>query len=293
MRAAHRPVPEGERQPVLGLDHMAGAVEPKRFGMPRKIGDGHEQVERLGCWQQSPLCFRFCHCVERVEQHAGKNGPAKGRREPAGTDEARKLAAHFLTPLCLDRPLDRAAAPPEGKPGNRCRPEFGEGRNRPRIWIEQPVHIGIVEPHVGQRIERLAAGDRLRQENAVDPARAGARNNVCQDAKLQVPGLLDELEKLDIDRLDLGAGGEPTVIGAAGADKVPDLLGDAVHVDGKADPAITDKGEPEFLLPHAPQSGTGVCECRVGQGPCIARALRTSLQAEPVCTASGASNPRR
>ena len=38
--------------------------------------------------------------------------------------------------------------------------------------------------------------------------------------------------------------------GAAGTHKVPDLARDPVHVHCKADPAIADKGQPQFLLAH-------------------------------------------
>ena len=39
-------------------------------------------------------------------------------------------------------------------------------------------------------------------------------------------------------------------VGAAGAGQFPQLLGDAVHVDGKADAAIAHKRNPEFFLAH-------------------------------------------
>ncbi len=32
--------------------------------------------------------------------------------------------------------------------------------------------------------------------------------------------------------------------------EVPDLLGDAMHIDGKADAAVADQRQPEFLLSH-------------------------------------------
>ena len=37
---------------------------------------------------------------------------------------------------------------------------------------------------------------------------------------------------------------------AAGARQVPHLLGHAMHVNGEADPAVADKTDPQFLLPH-------------------------------------------
>ena len=37
---------------------------------------------------------------------------------------------------------------------------------------------------------------------------------------------------------------------AAGADHVPNFARDAMHVNGKADPAITNERQPEFFFAH-------------------------------------------
>src|SRR3546814_10167974 len=43
---------------------------------------------------------------------------------------------------------------------------------------------------------------------------------------------------------------------------MPDFLGDAVHVDSQADPAIADQCEPEFPLFHGVESCRGRWTCR-------------------------------
>src|SRR3546814_18787399 len=48
----------------------------------------------------------------------------------------------------------------------------------------------------------------------------------------------------------------------AGAGQMPDFLGDAVHVDSQADPAIADQCEPEFPLFHGVESCRGRWTCR-------------------------------
>ena len=51
----------------------------------------------------------------------------------------------------------------------------------------------------------------------------------------------------------------------AGLGEPPDLLGDAVHVDGEADAAIADQGDPQLLLPHAAKRGRKALRCRAGR----------------------------
>ena len=50
---------------------------------------------------------------------------------------------------------------------------------------------------------------------------------------------------------------------AARAGKMPQLLGDAVHVDRQAHPAIADQRDPQFFLPHRPTVAAERCESQV------------------------------
>ena len=93
--------------------------------------------------------------------------------------------------------------------------------------------------------------DGLCQKHAVDAARTGPGNDVWQYPQAQGVLRLDMAQKIEINRLDVVAGRSGVaVIGAAGAGQVPQFLGDAVHVDRQADPAVAHQREPQFLLPH-------------------------------------------
>src|SRR5690606_14241955 len=48
--------------------------------------------------------------------------------------------------------------------------------------------------------------------------------------------------------------------GTAGAGEAPDLLGDAVHVDREADPAIADQRQPQFPLMPRHQARSTVAQ---------------------------------
>ena len=93
--------------------------------------------------------------------------------------------------------------------------------------------------------------DRLREKHRIDPARACSGKDIGQDAQAQAVGALDLLQKVAIGprhAIQRGRGG--LVEGPARPRQVPDFLGDAVHVDRKADAAIADKGKAQFLLAH-------------------------------------------
>src|SRR3546814_6651765 len=67
----------------------------------------------------------------------------------------------------------------------RC-PEFGELADRPRVWIEQQIHIGIFQPQICEGVERLPGFHRLRQKYAVNTACARACNDVGYYPQFQV-----------------------------------------------------------------------------------------------------------
>ena len=226
--------------------------------MPFKIGDGDEQVERMAVRQQHRPALAGRHRVEGVEDQRRENLPAKGRFEPAGADEAGQFHPHFLARVRRDRALHRIAGPPRRHPDQRRRPEFCERAGRAGVGIEQAVDIGIVEPQVGQRLQRLAGLDRLRQKDAIDAAGAGPGDNVRQHAQPHPAGFLHIGKQLVIDGLAACLRLHAVMIGAAGARQPPYLLGDAMHVNGQADAAIADQPKPEFPLLH----GVNVAERR-------------------------------
>jgi len=237
---------EAQGQPMLGLDDFRRAVQFQPLGMAAEIGHRHEQVERLGVGDQRRAGRRRRHGVERVEQQMAEPLAAEGRLEPTRAHEQRQLGPDFRPGAGIDA-RHRLAAP-VGEQRQRHRPELRIA-GRPRFRVDQPLDIGGVEPERGQRIERLAGGDRLGKEDAVDAAGAGPGDDVRKDRQPQ-PGMrLDQGQERLVD--GFGARRVPPVLmGAAGARQLPDLLGDPMHVDGKADPAVTDQGKPQFLFPH-------------------------------------------
>src|SRR3546814_20893973 len=67
----------------------------------------------------------------------------------------------------------------------RC-PEFGELADRPRVWIEQQIHIGIFQPQIREGVERLPGLHRLRQKYAVTTDCARACIDVGYHTQFQV-----------------------------------------------------------------------------------------------------------
>ena len=98
----------------------------------------------------------------------------------------------------------------------------------------------------------MALADRLGEQDAVDAPGRRPGDDVGQHADIGMGRQL--VEQLDIDLLAV-LRGEHRHAGAQlaaqrGAVQLPNLLGDAVHIDGKADPAVADQREAKFLVAH-------------------------------------------
>ena len=111
--------------------------------------------------------------------------------------------------------------------------------------------------------------DRLRQEHTVDPACAGPGDNVGHNPQPQPVILLDPLEQVEIDSLRAGAAILAGQKVAARAGELPQLLGDAMHIDRKADPAVANECNSQFFLAHrsclAQRSTDGNCVGSFGE----------------------------
>ena len=97
--------------------------------------------------------------------------------------------------------------------------------------------------------------DRLCQEYGIDAARTRSGQNIGQDAQPQLVLLLHGFEHLEIDLLDSAAECLRGMERPARPGQLPDFLGDAVHIDRQAHPAVADQCDPEFFLPHRSQCG--------------------------------------
>ena len=220
------------------------------LGIAAKVGDGDEQVERLVAGQQRTAMRPRFHRVEGVEQEAGEG---RRRRTAARSHLARtnraslartsaRWAGSTVSSTAADRDdiiqaigtatflAKRETALTSGSSSRSTSAEF--------------------EPQVGERVERPAAGNGMGEEDGVDPACARPGHDVDENAQVDLGLLGDTAQQLVIDALAAVARRLARVEGAARPGEAPHLLGDAVHVDGEADPAVADQRDPKLLLPH-------------------------------------------
>ncbi len=93
------------------------------------------------------------------------------------------------------------------------------------------------------------------------PPAEATGDDVGQDAEAKAILRLDLGEQRVIDVIGTRRGLRTVVACAAGTGDVPDLLGDAVHVDRQADPAIADQRQTQFLSRTIRRSGPCAAPC--------------------------------
>lgn len=268
-------VAECDRQAVLAFLDRWRAVEQDFLEMAVEIGGRYQQVDRMAVWQQRIAFGRCGHGFERICNHPGKTDAAERRGEPARADQARDLAPNFGTGLRCHRAADDIARALEHEPDQRLRPELGETAPRFGVGVQQDIDVRTLQPHRGQWFKALPSGDGLRQEHAVDPARAGARNDVRKKAQAQIAFEGDFLEQAEIDGFHASDIVVLRVVKrTTGAGGVPQLLGYAMHVHRETDAAIADECDAQFFLPHwRNMAGMGPCcqydikrqSCKIGR----------------------------
>ena len=185
-----------------------------------------------------------------------KRVPPKGGSNQREADEVRQFAPHLLARFRIDGLVDLPRAAPRRHPRDRHRPRLRHARMRRGILVDQRLDIRRIEPQLRQRFDALSGGDRLGEEDAVQPACAGPGDDIDQHAQSQPGIVLYLLQQGAVYRL--AALGRRAIAEKrlARLGKPPDLLRDAVHVDGEADAAIADQSEAQFLLAHASASPT-------------------------------------
>ena len=237
---------------MLAFVDLWRAVEPQSFHMALEIGDGDEQVERVAARQQGRADWPRRHRVQCLCQQAREADAAEGRLEPARADEAREFGADFAPGFGGDAGGDHIARPAQEQIDQGHSPEFQKPSEYPRVRVEQHIDIGAFQPQVGQRFQRLARMDRLREEHTVDTARAGPCDDVRQDAQAQIMLRLHAAQHIAVNHFNTAYFCTAVEVRTRRPRQFPQLLGDAVHVDRKADAAIADKRDPEFFLAHKP-----------------------------------------
>ena len=269
MAARAAGIEEGKGDAMLALDHLGRRIQLERLGVAAKVGDGDIKVERLRLGKERRTARLPIHRIERVENEVREIRPAEGWREPFRADEIGELRADLGPVLRFDGLVDRPGALGKG-PGDRHRGGFGEARDAADLGIEQLVDIGGSQPQIRQRLDRAPLGDGVREEDGVDPAGARPGQDVDIDAQVQVAAFADRPQKIAIGpalgrfivRME-----QLARLGGA-----PDLLGDAVHVDGEADAAVADERDPKLFLTHRggawqDDAGLSSASAAPGEGP--------------------------
>jgi hypothetical protein len=143
---------------------------------------------------------------------------------------------------------------------------------RAGLALEQLGHVCVSEPEIAQRTHREIVRERARQHRAVDAARRCARDDVDDDAELDLAADFPQKLKIDLLGIELGVlridmVGEGCVEARRsirdrmqrdrGPDELQDLLADAVHIDRERHPAEEDQRKTKLFLPQArtPRSG--------------------------------------
>ncbi len=241
-------VVEAEHEAVFGFDDLAWRVQLQAFGVAVEVGDGHEQVERQAGRDQRRSRGQGGHRGERVEDVAREVRAREGRLEPAAADQAAEFAPHLVAHGRLDL-LEQLGVAAAREPDQRLGIDFAPARGGRGVGVEQAIDVGLGQPEFGQRAEILAGRDRVREEDRVDAARRRAREDIDDD--LELLRVADAGEQIVVDALAVGQRFRLLIMeGAAGAHQFPNLLADAVHVDGEADPAVAHQRQPQFLLAH-------------------------------------------
>ena len=235
---------------MLGiLDHRR-AVQPQQFEIAVKIGRGDIEVERMAGRQKRLFNRARGHGREGPFEHAREAEARERRFEPPAANQVRHLALDLGLRFGGHRIGQIAAGPAEQPGGEGLRPHLRKPPFETGCGVDQFVDIGQFEPQVGQRFERLARMDRLREEHGIDPARAGPAHDIGEHAQAQVLFVGDPFEQRAIDRFHPAARGPLRVEIATGAGQLPQLARHAMHIDGQAHSAVADQRYPQFLLTH-------------------------------------------
>ena len=187
---------EADRQAVLAFVDFARGVQSQFFRVAAKIGGGDEQIERVAGGEQRRAGRAGGHHVERLGDHPREADAAERRLEPARADEAAELGAHFGAGFGGDAGRDDIARLAEQRADQRHCPDLQRAGDDARIGIEQRIDVGAFQPQFGQRIEALARMDRLGEEHAVDPAGAGAADDVGQHVQRRSAGGGDAAQQI-------------------------------------------------------------------------------------------------
>ncbi len=220
-----------------------------------------------GGQQRCLRAFGSPHRDGRIIHESVHHATVEWRFEPSGAHEERQFLGHLL--VSGHDPI------PRSEPDDRLQEYLAPG-GRLCLGREQNGHVGVVEPHVAQRVDRQIVADGARQHGAIDAASRSARNDIDDDTKLKLaPDLAQQIE-IDILGIVLRvlwvrvvekmrAQARVAVVNIVQGGRRPyqleDFLADPVHVDGERDAAETYKRDPKLFLAHSFERSFFPSEC--------------------------------
>ncbi|MNQ58712.1 hypothetical protein D3C85_729250 [compost metagenome] len=262
---------EAQQMAMLALVGHRRVMDEDRPLEATKVGHGHHQVESLALGQQRlrPGQGGAVHRAQAIEDQRTQAPAIQRRLEPARAQEHRDALAH----LGIGLPRQQTLAAEAGEQGAQQRPEIPLAPH-PRLGLrgQQVEHVGLLQPHAGDRHQRAIMGQGGGQGDAVDPAGRGAGDHVDDHPQGNV--LAQRLKEFVVDvagralrlvgivlveaasRPGLVLAGAAGVVDLRGAHQVEDFPVDAVLVDRERHPTEEDERQPEFFLFHG-QSAAG------------------------------------
>ena len=220
------------------------------------IGQRHEQIEPVPRRQQRGGGLgRFAHAGCRVVHQLGHAAAVERRLEPARAYQQRQFAPHLGVAELVDA-AERGKAP-QKRAHEPFAARLGAGFGRQNLR-----HVGAVEPQIAQIAGAQIVGEGARHHGAVDAARRRARDDVDDDAQIDLAA--DLAQQFVIDRFGVVFRvGEIELVGEArarpggavdrvqrarGADQLDDFLADPVDIDRQRNAAETYQGDAKFFF---------------------------------------------
>ena len=192
-------IAKAQHVPMLALVDEWRIVNLHELLMAVEVRQRHEQIEvHAGREQRTVLAARCAQRGHRVVHQARHAQAAERRLEPARAHEGRQLRPH------LDVLHHRHVAEP-GRPDQRAHEPLAPA-GRPRFRRQQAVDVGVLDPQIAQAAGRQIVRQGARQHGGVDAASRRARDDIDDDAHLDLAADLAQQVEVDFVRIEFGIG---------------------------------------------------------------------------------------
>ena len=228
---------EGERAVVLLVELVDAVAEPEREHVPvRPLAD---QL-RVGDRDVAAIAVEVGHRDEELER-------VRGRHQRLELGRLRAGLVHV--PERLEHPLrDRVALEHRLLDGAREEQRHLQERRQPARAAQEHLDVAALEPEVAQRVLRPVVRKRLREVDAVDPARRRPGDDIDDDTGADAGGVAtgDLRQQLAVHPLARRRRGAATIGERRCLDEALQLLRRPVHVDRQRRSAVQDDRESEL-----------------------------------------------